>query len=344
VDKLQFGAIKGTCTTHALIIMLHEWLKGTDNSNNKNFVHVVLLDYAKAFDHIDPNILMKKLEAMDIPDPLLRWLESFLTDRKQRVKIGSTLSDWLDIWGTVPQGTLLGVLCFIAMINDLHTDCPTIKYVDDTTIYHVSNEANDNSLQTAVNTAVDWSNRNSMKINASKTKEMMICFSKSPPLIPHITIDSKEIERVTSFKLLGIEINDNLNWNDHIEKVYKKACQRLYFISQLKRTKISSNGIVKVYVTLVRPILEYSCQLWHAGLNAHHQELLESIQERALSMAFPLLAYEDALIEASIPTLSERREELCKRLFSMAQDPTHKLHNLLPPERTITHNQRNIII
>jgi len=107
VDKLQFGAIKGTCTTHALNIMLHEWLKGTDNSNNKNFVHVVLLDYAKAFDHIDPNILMKKLEAMDIPDPLLRWLESFLTDRKQRVKIGSTLSDWLDIWGTVPQGTQL---------------------------------------------------------------------------------------------------------------------------------------------------------------------------------------------------------------------------------------------
>jgi len=101
------------------------------------------------------------------------------------------------------------------------------------------------------------------------------------------------------------------------------------------------NGLEQYCTSLVRPILEYSCQLWHAGLNAYHQELLESVQERALSMAFPLLAYDDALIEAGIPTLSERREELCKRLFTTAQDPTHKLHPLLPTERTITHNQRN---
>jgi hypothetical protein len=81
LDKCQYGAIKGTCTTHALIIMLHEWLKGTDDSRKKNFVHIVLLDYSKAFDHIDANLLLRKLENLNIPKPILRWLESFLTGR-----------------------------------------------------------------------------------------------------------------------------------------------------------------------------------------------------------------------------------------------------------------------
>ena len=69
----------------------------------------------------ESNILMRKLEAMNIPDPILRWLESFLSGRKQRVKIGNIMPAWLDIWGTVPQGTFLGILLFICMINDLKT-------------------------------------------------------------------------------------------------------------------------------------------------------------------------------------------------------------------------------
>ena len=111
--------------------MLHHWLKGTDNSKDKNFIQIVLLDYAKAFDHINANILMRKLEAMNIPDALLLWIEAFFTARKQRVEIDGTMLAWWEVWGTVPQGTLLGVLFFLAMINNLDTDCHTIKYIDD---------------------------------------------------------------------------------------------------------------------------------------------------------------------------------------------------------------------
>ena len=76
VDNFQFGAIKGTCTIYALIMMVHDWLKATDRSRDKNFIWIVLLDYmyVKAFDHIDTNTLLRKLENINIPDEMLRWV------------------------------------------------------------------------------------------------------------------------------------------------------------------------------------------------------------------------------------------------------------------------------
>ena len=102
------------------------------------------------------NILMRKLEAMNIPDALLMWIEQFLIGRRQRVKISRTLTSCLEVWGTVPQGTLLGVLLFLTLINDLQMICHTIKYVDDTTIYKVLNSVNDNTRQNAVDSAFLW--------------------------------------------------------------------------------------------------------------------------------------------------------------------------------------------
>ncbi len=180
-----------------------------------------------------------------------------------------------------------------------------------------------------------------MRINAAKTKEMLINFNKAPRPISPITGDGEEIERVTSCTLLGIVLNDVLKWDNHIDKLYKKENQRLYFIRQLRRTKMSPTDIVKVFTTLVRPILEYACQLWHAGLDKHQVSLVESIQERALAMAYPNLTYDNAMATAGLTSLSSRRDELCKRLFTAAQDPNHKLFSLLPPVRDNVHNTRH---
>ena len=90
---------------------------------------------------------------------------------------------------------------------------------------------------------------------------------------------------------------------------------------------------MKVYTSLVRPLLEYSAQLWHAGLATTQSDLLESIQERALSIAYP----DQALEYTSLPSLKSRRDELCKRLFQDCKKPDHKLHPLLPETRSMIH-------
>jgi hypothetical protein len=262
-------------------------------------------------------------------------------DRHHLIKIDHNLSDWIEIWGTVPQGTLLAVLLFLSLMNEPTNKCPTSKYVDDTTIHHVSNNPDDNTLQEATDSVLTWSQMNNMKINPTKTKEMLVSFSNEAPHVPAISVNNHELERVSHCTLLGVHINDKLNWHDHVDKMFKKSSSRLYLISQLKRTKMQGVDIVKVYISLVRPVLEYASPVWHPGLTDYQQQLLESIQERALRIAYPSLSYEDALSVTNLTSLKSRRHELCRKLFEAAQDPAHKLYTLIPLPRVITHNQRH---
>ena len=89
------------------------------------------MDYAKAFDHVDHSTVVRKLINLVVPDFLIRWICSFLTDRQQRVKLRDVLSSWVQLSGSMPQGSLLGPLTFIVLIDDLNTDCMIHKFVDD---------------------------------------------------------------------------------------------------------------------------------------------------------------------------------------------------------------------
>ena len=99
--------------------MTHDWYFYTDDSNTSNIIRILLIDYKKAFDRINPNILIKKLRSFNVPPSLIKWIANFLTGRFQSVKIDSYHSDWLEIWENVPQGTLLGILLFLIMIKNL---------------------------------------------------------------------------------------------------------------------------------------------------------------------------------------------------------------------------------
>ena len=138
----------------------HNWLYATDNSKDKNIIHTVLIDYSKAFDQINPIILLEKLRQFNIPDFLLRWISDFLSNTTQRVRVGDLLPDLLKVCGTVPQGTTLGVFLFLLKINNLSTPAHTFKYVADTTLDSVSNDPESTLLQEAVNEVVSWTNTN----------------------------------------------------------------------------------------------------------------------------------------------------------------------------------------
>ena len=179
-DPLQFGNKKGVSTTDMLIKLLHNWHAETDKGHA---VRIVFLDYSKAFDRVNHNILLDKLAAYDLPPFLLKWLTSFLFERSQRVRLSEFISDILYLAGAVPQGAIFGMEGFLALIDDLRPPLPLFKYVDDSTAFDILRKSNPDSsaLQDSINETVKWTRENDMKINAQKTHEMIISFSKSKP-------------------------------------------------------------------------------------------------------------------------------------------------------------------
>ena len=340
IDPLQFGALKGSSTVHALVHMLHDWYLNTDNSSSKQFIWILLIDYSKAFDRINPLILIDKLKALQVPDVLLNVISSFLTGRRQRVKIGKNISDWLEIWGNTPQGTLLGVLLFLLMINDLSLNLPTFKFVDDTTTYNVTNDENSNALQVAANQVYDWSCLNDMKINESKTKEIVVCFRKEPVQLQPLSINGIQIEQVSSAKLLGLIVSDDLAWQTHVDYIVSKASKRIYFIIVLKRSGLSAKDLVTVYSTTIRPILKYAAPVWHSSLTKQQTDSIEHVQKRVLKIVFNC-PYEEGLVKSGLTTLHDRREQLIKDFFIKMQDPNHKLNKLLPSQKTCGYSTRS---
>ena len=135
IDDKQFGGGIGTSTTDALVEMIHHWCEATDRYGT--YVRIVLLDFAKAFDLINHEKLLVKLQANDVPPHILRWMASFLLNRTQQVKIGKNVSS-------------VGPRNFIMFINDLTTTAPIYKYVDDSTIFEVCQEGDTSQIQESV--------------------------------------------------------------------------------------------------------------------------------------------------------------------------------------------------
>ena len=205
-DPKQFGALRGRSTSHALVDIMHKWLKALDEQKS---VRTIFIDYAKAFDHVDHPLVMKKLTALGVSPVMLRWLHSFLLDRHQRVKINDVVSDWLSPNGSMPQGTWLGCYVFLALINDLQSQNEMHKYIDDCTLSEFISTSHQSNIQSDIDDINNWSKENRMNISSKKTKEMLMGPArKNPP--PAVQLNDQPIERVHSFKLLGLQITDTL--------------------------------------------------------------------------------------------------------------------------------------
>ena len=331
----------------ALLELFDAWAKASDSGGTQ--IRILLLDFRKAFDLIDHNILLAKLTSYGVPAVLLRWIHAFLQDRKQCIKIGmNATSAWGKVHGGVPQGTKLGPLLFITMINDMELLLPAVKYVDDTTMYDIqrsptAGKLQCDALQEAAIAVHKWTQANNMVLNPEKTKELFVCFSKNPDVPRNISISDVTIKMVNSALLLGVTISRDLKWQEHIDNIYDKAAFRVYSLCMLKHAGVSQADLVGIYIATLRPLLEYACQVWHPGLTVKQCNTLESVQRRAMRIIFPNLDYIDALKVSGLPTLKERRTLLCRTLFENMQNSEHRLNHLLPVARNNDYNLRRIL-
>ena len=338
INPQQFGCLKGTSTTFCLIDMINNWLRTLDDKSS--YLRIVFLDFSKAFDRIDHNILVPKLLALGVRLSLIPWICSFLSNRRQSVKIDNFQSDWGINNAGVPQGTKLGPILFIIMINDLELASSSTdhwKYVDDVTISESLKKNEVSVLQSDLNTIERWTVNNNMKLNGKKCKEMIVSFVRSENDIPRLLIDGLPLDLVPSFKILGLTMNNKLKWQDNTEALVKKASKRLYIIRVLQRCGLPPNDLLLVYFSMVRSILEYACPVWHTMLPKCLGDKIEKVQKRAFRIIYPTTDYEDALNIAQCKRLDDRRNELCAKTFKKILKPDAHLNHLLPPLREESH-------
>ncbi|XP_072042942.1 uncharacterized protein [Amphiura filiformis] len=276
---------------------------------------LVVTDFSKAFDCIDHTLAIQRLYELGVRSELLPWIINFLTARRQRVQYHSALSEWETLSCGVPQGTKLGPITFLGVINNASEESLTksFKYVDDLTLGEVRPAKQVSQIGPDVQDLDAWAKDNHLKLNPSKCKVMQVCFMREPPAPPSLRIAGIELEVVSETKLLGLTVQSNLGWQSQVNNMVSKSSRRLYMLSRLKRFGVPTGDLVSVYIGYVRPTCEYAAPVWHGSITNDQAYQLERIQKRAcrIILGANYSSYTDSLDQLELQTLNDRRLHLC---------------------------------
>jgi len=202
--------------------------------DQNGYWEAVIMDLSKAFDTINHELLIAKLHAYGFERDALVLIKSYLSNRWQRTKVGSSYSSWSELLRGVPQGSILGPLLFNIFINDLFfifnvTDI--CNYADDNTIFTFDMNLDGlmKKLECAVEMALEWFKNNGMKLNNEKC-HILVCGHKHEAMI--CNVGNKQIIEKHRVKLLGISIDSDLNFEHHMKNICSKASKKLNALSR----------------------------------------------------------------------------------------------------------------
>ena len=346
---LKFKLIResqhGFTPNKSCITNLLEFLEEiTANIDEGNPCDIIYMDFQKAFDKVPHARLIKKLEKHGINGKLLKWIEEWLKNRKQRVVLKGQASEWEEVLSGVPQGSVLGPLLFIIFINDIDTGITSTlsKFADDCKIKRkVKSDEDANAVQVDLNNLVMWSHKWQMKFHPDKCKVLHIGHNNQRY---NYYIEGTEVKKVSEEKDLGVITSEDLKQKKQVAKVVKSANRILGMIRRTITCKNKMN-ILSLYKTLVRPILDYGAAVW-----SPHQrgdiEKVEKIQRRATKMIKEIrhLSYKDRLKACNLMTLEMRRRrydlietfKIIKEIYTVDKGKFFKMRN----NQTRGHNQK----
>ena len=283
LDPRQFGFRPQHSTVDAIATLTNDILHAF---NKKDYTISIFCDLSKAFDTIDHETLLFKLQRYGIRGNALNLIGSYLKQRKQFISNGKQCSATVDVppYG-VPQGSILGPLLFICYINDLSASlqyCKHILYADDTTLYLAG--PNLKVLSKQVNHDLEglsnWFKANKLTLNIKKTNYMIFTNKKDKLLNITIEIGGTEIKQVSCTKFLGIYLDNLLKWDAHINYIVKKISSGLYALNSMKRY-LTKHNLTSLYYALIHPHLMYGCLLWGNTFKKHLHKI-EVMQKKAI--------------------------------------------------------------
>ena len=326
LSPLQSGFIPGDSTTNQLTFLYNTFCKASDSGKE---VRVVFCDVSKAFDRVWHKGLLCKLKAAGITGSLLSWFSSYLSERRQRVILPGTQSDWNYIHAGVAQGSILGPLLFLLYINDIVKDIGSnIRlFADDTSLFLVVDNPNTaaETLNADLEKITEWAKTWLVKFNPAKTGSLLISRKIMQPVHPPLHMINQQIKEVKNHKHLGLYFSNDGSWHTHITYIKEKAWNRINIMRKLK-FQLDRKSLEIIYTSFIRPILEYGNEIWD-NCTQYEKNDIEKIQTEAARIATgttKLVSIEHLYSEIGWDTLEARRRKQKLTLFYKM------VHNLTP--------------
>ncbi len=280
INKCQHGFLQGkSCATNLLEVFDYIG-RILDNGGQ---VDTIYLDMSKAFDRISHQNLIIKLRNCGFGGSLLKWFQSYLTDRCQRVTVLGATSNTLPISSGVPQGSILGPALFLIYVNDLPdsvNSCQIAMFADDTKLYSTIKCVEDATLlQSDLVNLEHWSSTSGLSFNEMKCKQQRVT-RKVKPITSTFTINGHQLQTTVIERDLGVCVASNLTWKVQVYQQASKANKMLGYIRRNTTFVTSTAPRRTLYLALVRPHYSYSSPIW-APQTVELISLLERTQRRA---------------------------------------------------------------
>ena len=309
LSNKQYGFLKGRSAKIQMIRVMDDWTKHLDQGRS---VDVIYLDFMKAFDKVSHEHLLHKLCHLGVHHQILDWIHDFLNERSQMVVYNNKMSSMKEVESGVPQGTVIGPSSFLSFVNDLPEVVQSSIYMfaDDTKMFRgIVNNYDSLQLQSDIDRLVTWSSTWRLLFNPNKCKVMTVGRAKSTSNYTMTLYDGSVIslERSTLEKDLGILIDCQLNFTEHMFAAAKKA-NGIMGVIRRTFTHLDLKCFSLLYKSLVRPQLEYGVSVWFPH-KMKDIEAIERVQKRATKQIKQIkhLSYSDRLKKLNLPTLRYRR-------------------------------------